>query len=386
MRSPTKPRIAYGINGYGRGHATRARGVLPALSERYEILILAGDEAYEALRDDYRCIRIPVLRYVSRPDGRRSVRRTLVRNTPGMLDLLWGGPTTDFVRGVLEGFRPSAIVSDSEPWTHRAGRELGLPRVSFDHYGILVHCRIPMPRRDRLLLRLESIMYRWMVPSPDREIVAAFFDGEPRHDDVTVVGPILRPEVHEFPATSGDHLLVYFQPRTVKVLETVLDALRRLPLPVHVYGPSRTGRDGNLHFRPIGNRRFLADLASSRAVVSSAGNQLISESIHYGKPLFLLPEEALEQRLNAQIVSRWGIGEWSTPDRVDPEALMRFLIRTNLYASRIPERRRNGVPEAVRALLETIEDLRTRPDRPPTRLLPRSSVNAGSRRESFHAS
>jgi uncharacterized protein (TIGR00661 family) len=353
-----KPRIVYGVHGYGRGHATRARAVLPALTERYEVLVLAGDEAYRFLKDDYRCVRIPVLRFVSRPDGRRSTWRTIRRNAPAMLDLAWGGPVTGFVQGVLEDFAPEAVVSDSEPWTHRAARELGLRRVSFDHYGILLHCRLPIPWTDRLALRFESRIYRFIVPPSHREIVAAFFGGEPRHDRVTVVGPILRPEVLEIEPTAGDHLLVYFQPRTVKILERVVDVLRALPVRARIYGPGKTGVEGNLEFRPIGNRPFLEDLASCRAVVSTAGNQLISEAIHYGKPLFLFPEEALEQRLNAHFVKAWGIGDWTTPARLRSGALEVFLGRVDGYAARIPERRRDGVAEAVDALIEGIESAR----------------------------
>ena len=36
-------RIVYGIHGYGRGHATRALGVLPELRQRHEVLGLAGE-------------------------------------------------------------------------------------------------------------------------------------------------------------------------------------------------------------------------------------------------------------------------------------------------------------------------------------------------------
>ena len=35
-------RIAYGVMGYGRGHAMRARAVLPSLMEEHEITVFAG--------------------------------------------------------------------------------------------------------------------------------------------------------------------------------------------------------------------------------------------------------------------------------------------------------------------------------------------------------
>jgi UDP:flavonoid glycosyltransferase YjiC (YdhE family) len=38
-------RIAHGVFGYGRGHATRAAAVLPELETRHEVRIFAGGDA-----------------------------------------------------------------------------------------------------------------------------------------------------------------------------------------------------------------------------------------------------------------------------------------------------------------------------------------------------
>ena len=41
--SPSRLRIAYGVHGYGRGHSSRALAVLPELTKRHDVLVLAGD-------------------------------------------------------------------------------------------------------------------------------------------------------------------------------------------------------------------------------------------------------------------------------------------------------------------------------------------------------
>ena len=39
-------RIAYGVMGYGRGHAMRTMSVLPALMAEHEVTVFAGGDAY----------------------------------------------------------------------------------------------------------------------------------------------------------------------------------------------------------------------------------------------------------------------------------------------------------------------------------------------------
>lgn len=357
METGGRRKILYGVHGYGRGHAARAQAILPELVERYDVRVLAGDEAYDQLHCDYSVMRIPTLRYHHDRRGRRSTGRTIARGIPAVADLLLGGPITRRVRGEMERFGPDVVLSDSEGWTHRAAKALGIPRISFDHYGILVHCDLKMSWWDRLILRMESLFYRFLVPAAERTIVAAFYDGQPRHDSVRVVGAILRKEARETKPSQGEHLLAYFSNASVNFTPAAEQALRSLHCPVKIYGPAREGMDGNLEFRPAANLPFLEDLASCRAVLATAGNQLISEAIHFGKPMLLMPEQSLEQRLNAQIVTHWRIGMQTRPQRVTPELLRTFLGRCDEFAANIPAHRRDGLAEAVAAIDRAVDEL-----------------------------
>lgn len=350
-------RIAYGVHGYGRGHAARAEALLPELQRRHELLVLAGDEAYHLLRRDWAVLRIPTLRYHHGGTGRRSAVLTIGRNIPAVLDLLLGGPVTRMVRDVLREFRPQVVISDSEAWTHRAARALGIPRMSFDHFGVMAYCRLPLCPGDRIACRLESMFYRFLVARPSRSVAAAFFRAEPRRGGVTVVGPILRAEVRRTPPSEGDHLLVYFSNAAVHFTPAIEAALRELDCPVKVYGAPRGPAPGNIEFHPVANLPFLRDLAACRAVFSTAGNQLISEALHFGKPMLLMPEESLEQRLNAQIVQDWRAGMRVRPREVTPGLLRAFLARRDEYAANVRRHRRDGLPEAIEALHRAIQEL-----------------------------
>jgi uncharacterized protein (TIGR00661 family) len=249
------------------------------------------------------------------------------------------------------------VLSDSEGWTHRAGRELGIPRISFDHYGILAYCRLPLSRRDRMTAAAESLFYRRLVCRPERIIVVAFFEGEPKREGVRVVGPLLRREVLDTEPRRGEYLMAYFTNAPANYRPSVERALKGLNVPVKIYGPGRSDTDGNLQYRPTANRPFVEDLAGCRAILTTAGNQAISECVHFGKPVFALPEQALEQRLNAQMIERWGAGMQARPRELTSELLQRFLDGGDEFAARIARHRRNGLQEALAAIDEAVESL-----------------------------
>jgi len=350
-------RIAYGVHGYGRGHAMRAMAVLPELARRHEVLVLAGDDAYAALAGDYTVVPIPTLTFVMKPDGRRSRLGTIRRNLPGLIDLKLNGPVCDLVAAAIRAFDPDVIVSDSEPWTHHVARRLKIPRISFDHFAILAYCDWPMGWRDRVRCGFETMTYRQLMGDPQRLVVASFFQAPPRRDGIAIVGPVLRPQVRELAASDGDHLLVYFSNGQKNYSPQVHDALQRLDRPVRVYGTAREGGEGNVEFRPISQTRFLADLAGCHAVFATAGNQLISEAMHFGKPLLLMPEDSLEQRLNAATVQRLAYGLHAPRHTVSAPLIERFLASRPAFAANLHTAARDGAAEAVAAIERFAQEL-----------------------------
>ena len=348
---PMPLKIAYGVHGYGRGHSSRALAVLPQLASRHEVLILAGGDAYEALASDYSVCRIPVLRYALGAGGKRSPLRTIAKAVPNVLDLHIHGPARAMVGEVLEEFAPDVVVSDSEIWTHHSARRMKIPRISFDHYGVLAYCRWPMSPADRITCRMESSIYRsLMAGRSERTVVVSFYAPPPKRPGVCVVGPVLREIVQQQTPARGDYLLVYFSNGRFHFTERVESALRELGVPTVVYGVGRQGADGNLDFRPPANEKFVADLAGSRAVFSTAGNQLISEALHLRKPLLLLPEDSLEQRLSAVAIERMGVGLATTRRKVSVERLAELWRREGEFAARMPADHTDGRAKAVEAI------------------------------------
>jgi len=354
MQPSSGRKILYGVHGYGRGHAIRAKAILPELARKHELLVLAGDDAYDLLHDAFPVVRIDTLRYRHDTSGHRSAWQTICHNTPRVCDLAFRGPQFQSVLREMRRFQPDVVISDSEAWTHHAARALGIPRISFDHYGVVAYCRLEMPIGWRIIAWLESLAYRTMVCGPQRIVVTAFYTGQPRRRGVRVVGPILRPEVRETSGALGEDLLVYFSNPSANFTPRIERTLHQLDCPVKVYGPKRNGKAGRITFCPISNRQFLRDLASCKAVFATAGNQLISESIHFGKPLLLLPEDSLEQRLNARLVDRWQIGMEIRHKQVTVERLGEFLQQVDAFAENIRKHQRDGLTQAIEAIEQAI--------------------------------
>ncbi|HEY4013547.1 MAG TPA: glycosyltransferase family protein [Polyangiaceae bacterium] len=343
-------RILYGVFGYGRGHATRALSLLPELRRRHEVVVVAGGDAFDAIVPDHPVEQIPTLRYEYGSEGTRSLSRTLSENLAHVSDILLRGPGYTKVARVIRDHRPDVAICDAEPWTHAAAAAHRIPRVSLDHFGVLAYCRPPIAWTDRLRSLRDVLAYRALMGRPNRVIVSSFYDGGARNPRIRFVGPLLRPEVLARAPSRGDSLLVYLNRGQHQLTPSIEAALTALPLPVVVYGTARHGTARNLTFRPPSNGPFLDDLASCRAVFSTAGNQLVGEALWFGKPMLVMPEHTVEQRLNAAAVERLGIGRKVHPAGVTTRFIERFLADEGDFRGAMRSAVRDGRAEALSAI------------------------------------
>ena len=350
-------RIAYGVMGYGRGHAMRTSAVLPSLMAEHEVTVFAGGDAYEVLAPKFPTVRIPTIGYAYNDHGGHSVSRTLSRNIAPMADLLLRGPGVEQVQRQFRERGIQLVISDSEAWTHRAAVKLRLPRISFDHVGIIAYCKPHFPPDLWALGMRDAYVYRALMGEPERILISSFYQAEPHNPNTRIVGPLLRDEVLRATRGDGDYVLVYFNKGEHQFLPHVDRALRLLDMPVVVYGTPYRGKVENLDFRAPSAEWFVHDLANCRAVISTAGNQLIGEAIHFGKPILALPEQAFEQRLNAYMIERMGVGMRADLLRLTPSDVDRFLGHYDYYRGNMAEHARDGRTEATETLHRFISEL-----------------------------
>ncbi len=350
-------RVLYGVFGYGRGHATRAMGVLSALAQEHQVMVCAGGDAFEALRSLHPVRRIPTLRFHYDRAGKYSALRTIMGNARPLLDLLSEGDDARQLIDDIRAFGPDLAICDADPWTHRAAAHLRIPRIGFDHFGVLAHCRPPIASGDRLAYAADVLCYRWLTGTPDRVIVSSFYDAPATRPGVRRIGPLIRDEVRAASPTRGQHLLVYFNNGAHQLTPAVESALQACGLPVVVYGSGQIGRHRNLSFRAPANQAFVDDLASCRAVLSTAGNQLVGETMHLNKPILVVPEASVEQRINAAAVVRLGIGAALTWKSLTAAAIRRFLSGEWRYREATRRHARDGRADALEAVDEFARQL-----------------------------
>lgn len=368
-------RIAYGVMGYGRGHAMRTMAVLPALMQEHEITVYAGGDAYDVLAPLFPTVRIPTIGYVYNERGGHSLPKTIARNLAPMTDLLLGGHGSDVVQREIKARGTQLVISDSEAWTHRAARKLKLPRISFDHVGIIAYCKPHFPPDLWAIGSRDAIGYRALMGVPERILISSFYAAEGAYPGVKIVGPMLRDAVLRAKASEGDYLLAYFNKGEHQYRPNIDRALRLLDCKVVIYGTPYRGVVENLDFRAPSNEWFVHDLAGCRAVISTAGNQTIGEAIHFGKPILAIPEEAFEQRLNAHLVERMGVGMRGDRLRLNPSDVDRFMGNHDYYRSNMARHAGDGRAEAIATLRQFIAELSEAPARKP-RARPRLKPNA----------
>jgi uncharacterized protein (TIGR00661 family) len=341
--------------------------VLPALARRHEIVVLAGGDAFELLSGSFRVVRLPRMGYVYGPNGEHSLFATLAENTAPLADAIVRGRVARTLEAVVARFRPHVAVSDAEPFTHHLAARLGVPRVSFDHIGMLAHCRVEPPLRWRWALTRDVAAYRLLTGRPERVIVSSFFRAEPRRSGVECVGPLLRPAARELRPAVGDYLLAYFNRGRHQLSARLEHEFQRLGRRVVLYGGDEAGTRGNIEFRRPSNVEFVRDLAGCLAVVSTAGNQLVGECVHFRKPLLVTPENCLEQHVNAAAVERLGIGRALPAGELDAGSMRLFLSERQEFVAALDVLAREERPDALTALERTVLDLGRRERTAPAR-------------------
>lgn len=346
-------RIFYSMSGEGRGHATRVRAIADLLRDRHEISLFAPGDAYELLEpayrgSDIRVRRIPCLRFFYTPSGRLDTLRTVrggigyLRRYPRLRDKLCQ---------VIRHEKPDVIITDFEPALPRAARRCGVPFISLNHqYFLIVNDLSSLPPALRLHASIMSLVVRGYHPLPELSVVSSFYFPplRKRYQDAVQTGVILRPSILQAEQRQDGHVVAYMRRFATP---NVLAALRECGRPVKLYGLGEKPSEGNIDFLEISEEDFVRDLASSYALVCTAGNQLVGEALYLGKPVFAMPEpNNREQYINAIYLERERTGTWVELESVNAAHIQEFLRKCEEYRGRIQPARYNGNPLAINAI------------------------------------
>jgi uncharacterized protein (TIGR00661 family) len=324
-------KILYGVVGEGMGHAVRSRVVIEHLLRRgHEVEIMASGRAANFLASRFQGTGSTVRRihgfHIVYEENRMKLAATIGSNL-----VAGAGGIPENISAYFElirQFAPDAVISDFESWTYVYAKAHRLPVFSVDNMQIINRCRHPreVTAGHEIDFRLSRAFIRSKLPFCDHYIVTTFFYPQVQKARTTLVPPILRPEILAAPPSRGDHLLVY---QTAEGNIGLARTLIATGMECRIYGMRRGIQEevveGNLRYRPFDEARFIADLASARAVICGGGFTVLGEAVYLRKPTLSAPvQRQFEQVLNARWLERLGYGRHAE-SLTDPAVIHGFL-------------------------------------------------------------
>ena len=323
-------RILYGVCGEGMGHAIRSGVIIKHLLEKNEVTIFAHGRSYDYLSEKFDHVhQIEGFNTVYESNqvnsaktffyGIKDLPQDLLKNLTSMYD-------------VAKDFQPHIIISDFEFYTNLLSKILRVPFISLDHTHVVTHCETDIPYRyvkDKL--KAEGVV-RSFIQLPSVYLITSFFYPPLTNPGrVKIFPPVLREEIIRLKPEKGNHILVY---QTSTSNTELIKLLKELDYRFIIYGFHKDEEDENLSFRTFNEKDFFHDLASSQAVITNGGFNLISESLNLNKPVFSVPvKKQFEQVLNAIYLEKLEYGEFhEDPDKNDLEE---FLLKLDFYRENI---------------------------------------------------
>jgi uncharacterized protein (TIGR00661 family) len=299
-------KIAYGVQGTGNGHITRARIMAQAFAQRDDIEV----DYYFSGRDperyfDMQCFgayqTFDGLSFVSK-QGKVSQFQTLIQSRPVQLIRDIGG---------IDLRHYDLVINDFEPVTAWAAKRQGIPSISISHQAAFSQ---GAPKQGARVT--DQIIMRFFAPTDIQLGVHWFHFGQ----------PILPPFIHEKPIEqpSQKHTLVYLPFEGVSEISAMLE-----PLSEHsfvCFHPDIKSQSvaEHIEWHPTSTLDFKRALQHSNGVIANAGFELSSESLQLGKRLLLKPLDGqFEQLSNAYTLSQLELCE--TMFRLDTDIVEDWL-------------------------------------------------------------
>jgi uncharacterized protein (TIGR00661 family) len=344
-------KILYGVCGEGMGHAMRSAVVAAHLSRAgHDVRFVTSGNALKYLEARWPGKVTRTLGFGIQME-KNTVRplRTFLSNA-AVHTLAPAAHVASFL--ALGGRNVDAVISDFDFWSSGYARFFGIPCYAVDNVHFLNRCDHPrqLVAGDRTAASLMYPGVNAMVPDARRYLVTTFAGADIVRDRTTLHYPILRDKILAAPKTEGDHVAVYFNASSDHA--AIARALQGVDGKFHFYGaPVQVDTQvGNVSLRPFDEDRFIADMASAKAVIGGAGFTLMTEAIYLGKPMLAAPFGGqFEQILNANYLQHLGYGERAY--EFTPQSVSTFLGRADGYRQEL----RNFQHDGNRELLYSVD-------------------------------
>lgn len=359
--------VLYGIQGEGRGHASRSLHIINQLMKKgCAVHVFSGGDALTLLDGRRMPInKIPIFHFYHGKKDHLSLFKTAYRNFFQFLGLIFciGRRYNEVLQTVLQ-LKPDFIITDFDPYLSKIARKQGIPNLAINHQHVFLQSKFPQLNsfRKSIKLLIFKSMIKILAGKPDRIITSSFYHFAPKQNSTAkFVGPFISEPIYQQKITTGNHITVYLKDATyLNYVLPIISNLKSVRFQIFSHWKFEKIPEISSHIKlfSIDQKKFLASLATSKALITTAGNQVIGEAAFMGKPILAFPKLGdVEQEINGKALTFSGFGESVPIKNLTTKRLNRFLGRIPFYQQNIKLR----IPEpenfdATSKTLEMIED------------------------------
>jgi uncharacterized protein (TIGR00661 family) len=323
------------------GHSGRSLALVERLIQLgHCVTIFTFADAYRLLaRSGYQPHRIEGLRWRENARGGVSILGTACNFCSY---LRARRESLDRIRQLALAEEPDLFLTDFEPLTALAAASLNIPCVSVDNqHRFCQPLGREFPWSLQVYGRLAGAFVKRWIRSP-RQCIVAVFHRCPPSPYYQRVEALLRDRIARLEPTEGDHVVLYGRNELGRRMAEIASTVAERFVAYGFEGPAAA----NIEYKRTDYDQFAADLASAKAVVATAGQQLMGEARYFGKPLLAVPmPNQHEQEINARYARLEGFGDFVPIDRLSREHIEQTVRR------RVSEPRpANGVDRTLEIL------------------------------------
>jgi len=360
-------KILYSLAQDGRGHASRGYEIIRRLAKKnHKIMVLTGGDTYEPLEKTLAKMknvsmhRLLGFQCVYNKKGNINYIKTASKNIPSFV---FAEIIIKKLKKLIDRYKFDFAISDFEPFLPRAAKSKKLNFITIDNQHRLLWEKIkarhiPFKHIPSYIVTLGLVFS--IHPLSRKCIITSVFQPELRKKkvrgtEIIVTGPLIRKEIEDLKnqVKKQDFVLVYVKPVLEKAVIPVLKKVNHKFI-MYVSNPRKYKKNKNLKYKRHSHTGFAKDMARCKTVISSAGEQLMSEALYLGKPLFLMPEVGtFEQTLNGRSVKNAYVGDYKDITRVKKEHITRFLKNLEFYEKNIKKMKiRNSIDKIMKIIYE----------------------------------
>ena len=202
---------------------------------------------------------------------------------------------------------PDLVITDYEPNVAQYSYALNIPLICMEQQSKFLYLNEIEISKYSILEEKRRINY--FFPKYEYKVLSSFFPIVIKDKRVKVVSPIIFPL--DKLKNKKNHILVYFSPyENSYKYKKILKALENISnFKVIVYTKEKFSvKSNNIVFKSYSSD-FKDDLENSFFLISTAGHQLLGESISLEIPVYLIPLSTYEQNYNAKMIEKYELGE-----------------------------------------------------------------------------